>query len=61
MLESWDHEASINMVRTLTTRRANVALERIEARSSSTASPGQAFEAGEVTLDGGGPPEESSA
>jgi oligopeptide transport system substrate-binding protein len=62
MLESWDHEASINMVKNPNWRDADsVSLERIDG---SIIVDGitrvQAFEAGEVdALDGGGlPPEE---
>jgi oligopeptide transport system substrate-binding protein len=62
MLESWEHEASINMVKNPDWRDADsVSLERIDG---SIIVDGltrvQAFEAGEIdTLDGGGlPPEE---
>jgi oligopeptide transport system substrate-binding protein len=62
MLESWEHEASINMVKNPDWRDADsVTLERIDG---SIIVDGltrvQAFEAGEIdTLDGGGlPPEE---
>jgi oligopeptide transport system substrate-binding protein len=62
MLESWDHEASINMVKNPDYRdAANVALERIEGSIIVDGiTKVQAFEAGEVdVLDGGGlPPEE---
>jgi oligopeptide transport system substrate-binding protein len=63
MLESWDHEASINLIKNPDWRdAANVSLERIEG---SIIVDGitkiQAFEAGELdALDGGGfPPEET--
>ena len=62
MLESWDHEASINMVKNPDCRdAANVALERIDGSIIVDGiTKVQAFEAGEVdALDGGGlPPEE---
>ena len=62
MLESWDHEASINMVKNPDYRdAANVTLERIEGSIIVDGiTKVQAFEAGEVdALDGGGlPPEE---
>jgi oligopeptide transport system substrate-binding protein len=62
MLESWDHEASINLVKNPDWRdAANVALERIDGSIIVDGiTKVQAFEAGEVdALDGGGlPPEE---
>jgi ABC-type oligopeptide transport system substrate-binding subunit len=62
MLESWDHEASINMVKNPDYRDAeNVSLERIDGPIIVDGiTRVQAFEAGEVdALDGGGlPPED---
>ena len=62
MLESWDHEASINMVKNPDYRdAANVSLERIDGPIIVDGiTRVQAFEAGEVdALDGAGlPPEE---
>lgn len=62
MLESWEHEATIDLVKNPDFRDAeNVTLERIEGRIIVDGTTRvQAFEAGEIdTLDGGGlPPEE---
>ena len=62
MLESWDHEASINLVKNPDWRDADsVSLEKINGPIIVDGTTKiQAFEAGEVdTLDGGGlPPEE---
>jgi oligopeptide transport system substrate-binding protein len=62
MLESWEHEATINLVKNPDFRDAeNVSLERIEGRIIVDGTTRvQSFEAGEIdTLDGAGlPPEE---